>query len=157
MRLIAVAFFMESLDTILLLFRRNMFAGIRWCAVYFPLDGLGQCNMVAIEKSSRRFFILDQCFGIGGSGSDDMAFGYSQILLFGDNFFRRGQRLSEFLLLHPDNLVRELDKFERGVERVPGLCDRAYRLVDIPNGLVLRILHPYLTRRCRLYPRGHRV
>jgi hypothetical protein len=86
-----------------------------------------------------------------------MAFGYSQILLFGDNFFRRGQRLSEFLLLHPDNLVRELDKFERGVERVPGLCDRAYRLVDIPNGLVLRILHPYLTRRCRLYPRGHRV
>jgi hypothetical protein len=79
------------------------------------IDCLRQRNLVEIEDRSGGFFILDQCLGIGGSGSDDMAFGYSQILLFGDKFFRRGQRLSEFLLLHPDNLTRELDEFERGV------------------------------------------
>ena len=125
-----------------------MFAGIRRCAVYFPLNGLGQCNVVAIEKSSRCFFMLDQCFGIGGSGYDDMAFGYG--LLFGDNLFRRGQPLIEFLLLHRDNLVREVDKFERSVERVPGLCDRADRLIDIPNG---RAKYPQFGR-CSDVPRS---
>jgi hypothetical protein len=47
--------------------------------------GLGQCHLVAIEQSSRRRFILDQCFGVGCSGSNYMTFGDGKILLVGDD------------------------------------------------------------------------
>ena len=95
---------------------------------------------MALEKCSRRLLILDQCFDISGLGPDYMTFRYRQIVLLCNDFFRRGLRLSRFLLLHFDNLVRELDQFKNCVERVPGLCDGTNGFVNIPNCLIFRIL-----------------
>jgi len=46
--------------------------------------------------------------------------------------------------LYVPHLSREYRKLQRGIELVPGLLDGADRLIDFPNGLVLRVLQPQL-------------
>jgi len=73
-----------------------------------------------------------------------MALRYSQVLLRGDHLFHRARVQGEFLLLHFEHLARESDQLQRGFELIPGLVHPFPSFVDIPNGLILRILQLHL-------------
>ena len=49
-----------------------------------------------VEKRPGCLFILDQCLGIRGPGSDNMTFRYRQVLLLGDDIFGGCRALSDF-------------------------------------------------------------
>jgi hypothetical protein len=84
-----------------------------------------------------------------------MALGYSQIPLCRDAVFHGVRSQGKSLLLHFEHLAREFFQFQHGFELLPGLPNRAYRFVDMPDGLVHRILQFQLQPPLfQLRPRG---